>query len=101
MNLAAVLAWRQQFWMLEACRSFACTERREKEASLVYKESNVTVMVSDIERAVQFYTEALGLPLKTRAGDEWAEVQAPGLTIALHPASQYGPQPGQAGSLSI
>jgi catechol 2,3-dioxygenase-like lactoylglutathione lyase family enzyme len=67
----------------------------------MFTEANVTVMVSDLDRAVQFYTEVLGLTLKRRAGDGWAEIEAPGLTIGLHPASAHGPQPGQAGSLSI
>jgi catechol 2,3-dioxygenase-like lactoylglutathione lyase family enzyme len=62
---------------------------------------NVTLMVSDFNRAVRFYTETLGLLLKSRAGDAWAEVQAPGLTIGLHPAGEQGPQPGQASSFSI
>lgn len=64
---------------------------------------NATVMVRDFDRAVRFYTEILGLELKFRAGDEWAEVTAgPGLTIGLHSwAPGNGPEPGKAGSVSI
>ena len=47
--------------------------------------SNVTVMVSNMDAAVKFYTETLGLKLKVRYGDHWAEIEAPGITIALHP----------------
>lgn len=67
----------------------------------MFTEANVTVMVTNLDRAVQFYTEVLGLTLKQRAGDGWAEVEAPGLTIGLHPATGHGAQPEQAGSLSI
>src|SRR5262249_24349996 len=67
----------------------------------MFQAGNVTVMVSDMERAVRFYAETLGLALTARYGDEWAEVQAPGLTIGLHPAGAHGPQPGQAGRLSM
>jgi catechol 2,3-dioxygenase-like lactoylglutathione lyase family enzyme len=63
---------------------------------------NVTVMVSDMETAVSFYTETLGLKLTYRAGNEWAEIDAgPGVTIGLHRAGQHGPAPGTPGSLSI
>ena len=62
---------------------------------------NATVMVSDFERAVTFYTKTLGLKLASRFGNEWAEVEAgPGLTIGLHPAG-HGPKPGTDGAISI
>jgi catechol 2,3-dioxygenase-like lactoylglutathione lyase family enzyme len=32
-------------------------------------EANVTAIVNDMERAVKFYTEALGLRVKARYGD--------------------------------
>ena len=50
-----------------------------------YKTGNVTVMVSDFERAVSFYTQVLGFTLKNRYGNEWADVSAPGVNIGLHP----------------
>jgi catechol 2,3-dioxygenase-like lactoylglutathione lyase family enzyme len=55
----------------------------------MYKTANVTLMVSNMDRAVAFYTHALGLELKVRYGDEWAEVVAPGITLGLHQA--HGP----------
>jgi len=62
-----------------------------------------TIMVRDFDRAVRFYTETLGLKLKFRAGDHWAEVIAgPALTIGLHPWSPgHGPEPGQASGISV
>ena len=67
----------------------------------MYTGSNLTVMVSDFERAVRFYTDTLGLTLNTRAGDGWAEIGAPGLTIGLHAAGPHGPQPGSSGAVAI
>jgi catechol 2,3-dioxygenase-like lactoylglutathione lyase family enzyme len=54
----------------------------------MFEQCNVTIMVADMDRAVAFYTESLGLPLGFRAGNEWAQVEAPGLTIGLHPARE-------------
>ena len=62
---------------------------------------NATVMVSDFDRAVDFYTKTLGLKLMSRFGNEWAEVSAgPGLTIGIHPPG-HGPRPGTEGSISV
>jgi len=65
------------------------------------KEGNVTVIISDMERSIRFYTEALGLKLKYRHGDDWVEIEAPGVTIGLHLTGKMGPQPGKSESLSI
>ncbi|HEX8285753.1 MAG TPA: VOC family protein [Pyrinomonadaceae bacterium] len=64
---------------------------------------NASVYISDMDRAVAFYTEALGLPLRTRMGGEWAEIDAgDGLTIGLHPARPPAtPPPGAAGAINI
>ncbi len=67
----------------------------------MYATGNVTVYVSDMNRAVQFYSETLGLRLLYRFGDHWASLQAGnGLTIGLHPASAENPA-GRKGSMSI
>ena len=60
-----------------------------------------TVMVSDMNRAVEFYTQTLGLRLDFRAGDHWAQIKAGPLTIGLHPASPRGSAPGSHGAISI
>ncbi len=49
------------------------------------KSGNVTLMVSNMDRAVKFYTEVLGFPLKERYQNEWAEVSGPGISICFHP----------------
>lgn len=36
------------------------------------KGGNATIYVTDMDRAVTFYTETLGLRLTFRAGDHWA-----------------------------
>jgi L-ascorbate metabolism protein UlaG (beta-lactamase superfamily)/predicted enzyme related to lactoylglutathione lyase len=66
-----------------------------------YLAGNVTIMVADLDRAVRFYTEALRLPLGFRAGEHWAEVRGPGLTIGLHPARPGAPGAASHSGLSI
>ena len=63
---------------------------------------NATVYVSDMDRAVAFYVNLLGLKLGRRSGNYWAEVEAgQGLVIGLHPKSEAAPQPGTSGAISI
>ena len=51
--------------------------------------SNITIMVSDMGTSIKFYTEVLGFKLKNRYGDHWADIEAPGLSIGIHPAHPY------------
>ncbi len=61
-----------------------------------------TIFVSDLDRAVRFYTESLGLSVQYRAGNEFAMIDAGnGLMIGLHPASSQGPDPGTPGAISV
>ncbi len=53
--------------------------------TLAITTSNVTVMVRDLDRAIDFYTKTLGLSLVNRWGNHYAQVSAPGVTIGLHP----------------
>lgn len=63
---------------------------------------NATVFVSDLEQAIRFYTEQVGLPLKERYENDWAAVEAGrGLVIGLHPLSHFSPAAGIVGSISI
>src|SRR5215831_17187029 len=67
----------------------------------MYSSGNVTVYVSNMDRAVHFYSEVLGLKLAYRFGDHWASVEVgKGLTIGLHPASAEMPA-GRKGSKTI
>ncbi len=63
---------------------------------------NATVFVTDMDRAVTFYTQVLGLKLGARYGDHWAQMEAGrSLTIGLHPRSERSPAPGTSGAISI
>src|SRR5579872_6610897 len=67
----------------------------------MFSSGNVTVYVSNMDRAVRFYSETLGLKLAYRFGDHWASVElGKGLTIGLHPASSHSPA-GRKGSMAI
>ena len=58
----------------------------------MFASGNVTIYVQNMDRAVRFYTETLGLKLAYRFGDHWAAVElGKGLTIGLHPASEESP----------
>jgi catechol 2,3-dioxygenase-like lactoylglutathione lyase family enzyme len=61
-----------------------------------------TVFVKDMDRAVDFYTETLGLKLQYRADSHWAQIDAGGgFSIGLHPPSEKSPAPGTRGAISI
>jgi catechol 2,3-dioxygenase-like lactoylglutathione lyase family enzyme len=62
-----------------------------------------TIYVSDMDRAVEFYTKTLGLPLAGRWGNEYAGIDlGKGVSIGLHPArSPHSPKPGTSGSIQI
>lgn len=63
---------------------------------------NITVMVSNMDASVRFYTEVLGMKLTNRFGDHWATVDAGrGLIIGLHPALPKYPAPGTKGGTLI
>lgn len=68
----------------------------------MFKSGNVTVMVADLEKAMQFYVETLGLKLQHETDGHFAQIEAPGLTIGLlHLAEEQGSQPEKSGSMSI
>jgi catechol 2,3-dioxygenase-like lactoylglutathione lyase family enzyme len=49
-------------------------------------ETNVTIMVNSMDKAIQFYQD-IGLTLKNRWGDHYAMMETKGLTIGLHPSN--------------
>jgi predicted enzyme related to lactoylglutathione lyase len=60
-----------------------------------------TVSVSDMDRAINFYCDVLGLKVAYRFGNDWTQIIAgQGLTIGLHPASGESPA-GRKGSTII
>jgi catechol 2,3-dioxygenase-like lactoylglutathione lyase family enzyme len=63
---------------------------------------NATVFVSNMDAAVRFYTEVLGLKLLERHGDHWATVDAGrGFVIGLHPPSPKYAAPGTKGGILL
>ncbi len=66
------------------------------------KGGNATIFVSNMDRAVRFYTDVLGLKLEYRAGDHWASIDAgDGLKLGLHPTSESAATPGTRGSIQV
>jgi catechol 2,3-dioxygenase-like lactoylglutathione lyase family enzyme len=57
-------------------------------ADLVY------FFVSDMDRAVAFYRDVLGLELSSRSGDEWAQFVAGPIQLGLHGAGSGGARVG-------
>ncbi|MDX5325928.1 MAG: VOC family protein [Bacteroidota bacterium] len=55
---------------------------------LDFQGGNVTVMVTNLNTAIDFYTEVLGFQLIQRFCDHWADIQAPEVSIGLHPTTK-------------
>ncbi len=51
----------------------------------------IALIVRDIPRAVHFYQETLGLPLRFVQGEQYALFQVAGTKLALQPARTAGP----------
>ncbi|MEP6948876.1 MAG: VOC family protein [Ginsengibacter sp.] len=64
---------------------------------IAIKETNVTIMVTDMDKAVSFY-ESIGLALKQRRDNHYAMMTARGITIGLHPSEKADTN---SGSVSI
>ena len=70
-------------------------------ASVGIRGGNATIFVSDLGRAVRFYTESLGLKLQYRAGDHFAMIDAGGLNLGLHPPAKNAAAPGTSGGIQV
>ena len=62
---------------------------------------NATVFVTDMDRAIDFYTNVLGMKLRARYENHWAEVEVKDLVIGLHPKTDNSPAPGTPGAIQI
>jgi len=58
------------------------------DADLVY------FFVDDMDRAVEFYRDVLGLSLAYRSGDEWAQLSAGSVQVGLHSSAHGDRRPG-------
>jgi predicted enzyme related to lactoylglutathione lyase len=63
------------------------------------KESNITINVNDLDKSILFY-ESIGLTIKNRWGNYYAQMTAPGIVIGLHPANEIN-LTGNSGNVSI
>jgi catechol 2,3-dioxygenase-like lactoylglutathione lyase family enzyme len=54
---------------------------------MLIKEANITINVKNMERSIDFYL-ALGLTIRQRWENYYAQLVAPGLTIGLHPSRE-------------
>ncbi len=52
--------------------------------------SHIIEFVADMNRAVEFYRDVIGLPLKFQS-PEWSEFATGEITLGLHPASAKNP----------
>lgn len=57
---------------------------------------HVWFWVADMDRSLAFFTEGLGLAVRSRHGDDWAEVEAGSVRIGLHGGigPDASPRPG-------
>ena len=53
--------------------------------------SYTIVFVHDMDRAVRFYRDAVGFPLRFQSPD-WSEFDSEGSTLALHGSASQGPE---------
>ena len=75
--------------------------RELRDTGSVINGGNATIYVTDVDRAVAFYTQTLGLRLVYQAGEHWASIGAGGFEIGLHPAGAQTPAPGAAGAVTV
>lgn len=61
--------------------------------------SNVTINVKDLDKSISFY-QSIGLTVKNRWGNYYAQLAAPGIVIGLHPSKELSGT-NTAGHISI
>src|SRR5262245_38831055 len=66
---------------------------------MTIKDSNVTIMIKDMDKSISFY-ESIGFNVKTRWGNHYAQLTAPGIVIGLHPTNESNLS-GASGNVSI
>ncbi len=66
---------------------------------MIIKESNITINVTDMDNSISFY-QSIGLTVKNRWDNKYAQLTAPGIVIGLHPTSSEN-LTGGSGNVSI
>jgi catechol 2,3-dioxygenase-like lactoylglutathione lyase family enzyme len=64
-------------------------------------EATVTILVSDLDRALHFYTKVLGLALRKQFGAKYAEVEVRGFVLGLHLVEGDASGANVTGNLSV
>jgi lactoylglutathione lyase len=73
------------FWV-----AIQCAAQVLEEVNMTAKLSHIIEFVADMDRAIKFYRDVIGLPLKFQAA-AWSEFATGDITLALHPASENNP----------
>jgi catechol 2,3-dioxygenase-like lactoylglutathione lyase family enzyme len=63
------------------------------------KDSNITINVKDLDKSITFY-ESIGLKLKNRWGNSYAQLTSPGVVIGLNPTEKNN-LTGNSGNASL
>ena len=66
---------------------------------MIIKEANTTINIKDIDQSIAFY-ESIGMIVKLRWGNHYAQLTAPGIVIGLHPTKENN-LAGNSGNVSI
>ena len=61
---------------------------------------NTHYWTKDMDASVAFYRDTLGLPLRMQMGEDWAEFDVAGTTVALH-GTREGHAPPQNGATVV
>lgn len=67
----------------------------------VKKFSSAYYVVKDMDKAVSFYQDILGLTLKFRDGDRWTQFDVNGVAVALADPSEGTVPPGGGGTVVL
>ncbi len=51
-------------------------------------QTNLTIMVRNMDQSIAFYIHVLGFKLMKRYGNHYAQIAAPGIIIGLHPSEK-------------
>jgi catechol 2,3-dioxygenase-like lactoylglutathione lyase family enzyme len=66
---------------------------------MTIKDTNITIHVKDLDKSISFY-QSIGLDVKKRWGNFYAQLTAPGIVIGLHPTNEINLSVG-SGNISI